>query len=333
MGTLRVPLLAVAVLGAAALHQSAISDPGARDICAAVSNVDLPAGDRPTPEERKALAGCASVDLYFGFGIPADPVKARKCAYVEMDQGEKEPVFGGRTILMMVYANGRGAARSFDVALRLACAIGGAPQDVAGRVHQIARLNAGHWTGDNFSICDHSSGRSLYEQCAMLQERFDGVTRAKTLAAMMEPWSTADREAFAALRQAADRFFQAHAGREVDLTGTTEVQERAFLEDGLIASLRQFERGELPRFSGDDLSQAEAAMNLAYASTQDGKTERWGTVTSEGIKQTQRLWIAYRDAWVAFAGQKYERVTKVSWKTWLTRQRAGMLDRFRSTME
>ena len=54
-----------------------------------VKDVELPAADQPTPAEEKALAKCVSADLYFGFGQPADPVKARKCAYAEIDRDAK----------------------------------------------------------------------------------------------------------------------------------------------------------------------------------------------------------------------------------------------------
>src|SRR3954470_17079938 len=86
-----------------AFGQTEISDPGAKQICASVKDVEPPAADRPASTEEKSLANCVSVDLYFGFGQPADPVKARKCAYAEVDRGEKSPV-RGRSILMMAYA-------------------------------------------------------------------------------------------------------------------------------------------------------------------------------------------------------------------------------------
>src|SRR3954464_6255103 len=102
-------LLSIFLLPAvcSAFSQSTISDPGAKQMCAAVKDVELPAADRPTPAEEKALAKCVSVDLYYGFGQPADPMKARKCAYAEMDRDAKVPI-GGRSMLMMIYANGNG---------------------------------------------------------------------------------------------------------------------------------------------------------------------------------------------------------------------------------
>src|SRR5438270_8056637 len=86
-----------------AFSQSTITDPGAKQMCAAVKDVELPAADRPIPAEEKALAHCASIDLYYG--QPADPVKARKCAYAEMIRDAKAPI-GGKAMLMMIYANG-----------------------------------------------------------------------------------------------------------------------------------------------------------------------------------------------------------------------------------
>ena len=91
-----------------------ISDPGAKQMCASVKDVELPAADRPTPAEERRIGKAAPRSmLYFGFGRPADPVKARKCAYAEIDRDAKAPI-GGKAILMMVYANGKGVPRNFD---------------------------------------------------------------------------------------------------------------------------------------------------------------------------------------------------------------------------
>src|SRR6478609_7976771 len=103
-----ISLLGIFLLaGLTALCQSTISDPGAKQMCAAVKDVELPAADKPTPAEEKSLASCVSVDLYFGFGQTADPIKARKCAYAEIDRNDKT-LIGGKAILMMIYANGNG---------------------------------------------------------------------------------------------------------------------------------------------------------------------------------------------------------------------------------
>ena len=311
----------------AAFSQTEISDPGAKQICASVKDVALPSADRPTPTEEKALASCASVDAYFGFGQPADPVKARKCACAEIDRGDRIAL-GGKAVLMMVYANAKGVPRNYDVALRLACTIGDAPGDAAGRVYQLDRLKKANWTGDNFSVCDHSSGREMYEQCAILQERFDKIEREQKFNELSSAWKTPEKKAFRTLLQEADRFFKVQAGKGVNLEGTFEIQEEIFLRNNLLSALERFERGELPKYSVDEFHRAEAAENATYTRTQSGAVSRWGTVTRDSVRDSEVEWRRYRSVWMSFGRQKYPSVTEQSWKTWLDQERVIMLNRF-----
>jgi hypothetical protein len=311
----------------AAFCQTEISDPGAKQICASVKDVEPPSADRPTAGEEKSLANCSSLDIYFGFGEAADPVKARKCAYAEVDRGEKGLV-RGRSILMMVYANAKGVPRNFDVALKMACTIGGAPGDAAGRVHQLDRLRKSNWAGDNFSVCEHSSGRELYEQCAILQERFDKVERDQKFNALAARWGPREQKAFHSFLQEAERFFRVQAGSGVNLEASFEVQEEAFLNNNLLSALEQFERGELPKFSEEESRQAEAEENAAYQRTQSGPVARWGTITREGVRKSEEEWRRYASAWISFARQKYPDVSAQSWKAWLNQERVNALNRF-----
>lgn len=315
------------LVSTAAFCQTEISDPGAKQICASVKEVELPVADRPTPAEESALAGCSSVDAYFGFGGPADPVKARKCAHAEIDRGATPPL-GGKTILMMVYANARGVPRNFDVALKLACTVGGAPGDAAGRVHQLDRLKKTNWAGNNFSICDHSSGHELYEQCAILQERFDKIEREQKLNDLTSAWSAREKRAFHSFRAEAENFFHVQASNGVNLEGTFEIQEEIFLRNGLLSALEQFERGELPRHSAEEFHREEAEETATYQRTQIGAVAQWGTVTRESVRKSEEEWHRYRNAWIVFAKQKYPSVNEQSWKAWLDQERTIMLNRF-----
>jgi hypothetical protein len=311
----------------AASAQNQISDPGAKQICAAVKDVEPLAEDRPSAAEEKGLAACSSLDAYFGFGQPADPAQARKCAYAEMDRGAKT-LLGGKAILMMVYANGKGAERNFDLAIKFACSIGDAPGDAAGRVHQLDRLKKAKWAGGNFSVCDHSSGREMYEQCAILQERSDKVERDQKFNELLAKWTPREQKAFRAFMQEADRFFNIQASHGVNLQGTFEIQEEAFLWNGLLTSLQQFERGELPNYSNDEFQKTEAAERTTYMRTQNGSDVHWGTVTRESIKTSEDGWRRYCNAWIAFARQRYPNVSERTWKTWLDQDRAVTLNRF-----
>jgi hypothetical protein len=74
--------------------------------CARVEALPLPTPAPLTEAEQAALAGCDSEALYYGIGTPADPVKARQCAWLE--RGEHDGMLRGEVILMMIYANGLG---------------------------------------------------------------------------------------------------------------------------------------------------------------------------------------------------------------------------------
>ncbi len=320
-------LLALAIsLPAAALCQSGLTDPGALKICAAVKDVALPKEDRPSPQEAKALAGCNSEELYYGFDKKPDFERARKCAYLEMDRGNNAP-FAGKAILMMAYANGKGAARNFDVALKLACEVPGGPGDVAGRVHQLARLKQANWNGDGFSICDHSGDRYMYTQCAILDYRFDHLDREKKLDSFAAKYTPAQKKAFQALRRAAAAYFKVEAAKGIELSATHEIQEDGFLERGFIASLEQLENGGLPKFSAEEAAKREAGMKAAFDQALSHKRPGSSNVTPPGLKETQQAWLRYREAWIRFGKVKYPAVSEASWKGWLDEQRTELLAR------
>jgi uncharacterized protein YecT (DUF1311 family) len=320
-----VVVFAAAALPATVFSQTGVTDPQTLKICSEVNNVALSEADRPTREEIDALTSCKSVDLYFGLGVLPDFEKARKCACLEMDQGNTHQPFGGKTILMMIYANGRGATRNYDLALKLACEVPGSPGDVAGRVRELERYKRSNWNGQGFSVCSHSSDRYMYGQCALLDYRFDHPEREKKLEAIAAMLSVQQKTAFQALRQAAAAFFEVQAAKGQDLSPTLEVHELGFQERGFISSLEQFERGELPRASAADARRADAEMNEVYAKALVHKFSASSTLRAESIKRVQEAWIPYREAWVRFGTQRYPSVGAASWRGWITQQRTGVL--------
>jgi hypothetical protein len=304
--------------------QTTIQDPRAKQACAAVEQVELPAADHPTAAEEKALAGCASVDLYYGLGMAADPVKARKCAYAEMDRGTK-PGLTGKAILAMIYANAKGVERNYDFAIKMACTIGDSPGDGAGRVYQLLRLKKENPAETRYSVCDHSSGRNLYEQCAILQARFDKSDRDQQLEKLTASWGARDKKAFHAFWEEEERFAKVEANNAVDLGGTFEIQEEVFVINNMVEALEKFEKGELPKHSAEEAHSAQAAEAAAFEKTQTGATSEWGTATRASVKTSEEEWRRYRTAWLAFSKQKYPGVSEDSWKTWLDQERADML--------
>jgi hypothetical protein len=65
--------------------------------------------------------------------MPVDFERARKCAFTRAEPSP-DGVMGGAEILIMVYANGQGVPKNFELALRFACTLGGAGAEISGRL-------------------------------------------------------------------------------------------------------------------------------------------------------------------------------------------------------
>lgn len=301
--------------------------------CVRVETAAFPGEDQPSPQAIESLAGCDSESLYYGIGRAAEPAKARECAFAEMASGSGGDVWGGANILMMIYANGKGADRNIDLAIKLACEKSWAPAEVQARIEHLHRLQEQGSNMKNFDLCDDITSGYMGGFCAGHAERIESVRRQDRLASMTGRWSREHRQAFHSLEQAASRFFMARRDNEVDTGGSARVafmvEEEASLRNDFLVSLDAFETGKLPAFSARQFADADARLNTVYGKAQPAEEPSYaGAVTRKGIKNTQREWIRYRDAWVAFGKKKYPKVSAESWKTYFTEKRIRMLEAF-----
>jgi uncharacterized protein YecT (DUF1311 family) len=325
-------ILLLPSLGTFVYAQQPSTDKKRKSVCDQYTRIEVPASDLPAPRDHQALASCNSYDLYFGFDHAPDLVKARKCAYIERGAGKKKPelVFGAAGMLTMIYANGKGADRNFDLAVKFACEISEGSDE--GRVQHLLELKRQHWTGDNFNVCDDGMSGFMQGWCSRLDEDFKEAERTRKLSAITARWTALEKTAFRELQKAATAFFGASSQKEVDLSGSGrasfEIEEEADLNDGFVAALERFEKGQLPRFTSSDFSKADAELNSVYSKIQSdpkNNINEFSTVTPEGVKRAQRAWLRYREAWVKFGQLKYPSVSPEGWRTWLTQERIKML--------
>ena len=91
----------------------------------------------------------------YGIKGPKNPVRARQCAYLERQAPDNgwPNLFAGTGMLMTIYANGTGARRNFDIAMKFACELGGAPAEEEGWLAHLQKLKS-EWQGQDFSPCD-----------------------------------------------------------------------------------------------------------------------------------------------------------------------------------
>lgn len=307
------------------------------DACAAWLQVPIPAADIGAAD-----AGCGSGALYDGpDGTGGDPVAARHCAYRERATAEAgmisdETVFGGSGVLTMLYANGQGVPRDLDLARRFACEYGGAPAELRGRLAHLQGIADGTETGP-LHVCDDITSGLMAGFCAGRAAGFARHARNRDWRTLQAGWTPAQREAWRALRAAADTYFGDAAREEVDLSGTARsaiaTQAREDLETALLDDVRRFEHGQRPASVAGDLEEEDRRLNATYRDVlaqlrteqRDDGIGLFGTVTADGVRTTQRAWLRYREAWVRLAAARWPGTAADAWRAWLTQGRTTAL--------
>lgn len=300
-------------------------------ICEQVKAIEFPAQDRPDAKTIQSLTGCDSEALYYGIGQAADWRKARACAYEEIKRSPDGP-FQGPATLMMIYANGKGVSRNYDLAIKLACEIYGAPAEIQGRLEHLLQMKHQGAEAKDIDICDDVTSSMMMNFCSPHRESINIQHRAAQLTDLTKSWNESENKALGLLKQSANRFFNARREKEVDASGTAYgammAEEETSLQDDFLAALQSFEKGHTPNFSDQQFAEADAKLNATYKNILADKNFSWGTVYQNSIKETQREWLKYRDAWVKFGSIKYPAVSADSWKTYWTEKRIKMLEDF-----
>jgi uncharacterized protein YecT (DUF1311 family) len=292
------------------------------DRCFEAGAPAIPAADRPSAEEvaafRREATNCRD---WSGAGArPADWARYRKCllAAPEIDNNA----------LAEIYANGWGVQRNPRLAIALVCHGSRVLPELTGMVKTLAATSDQATLAKDFRFCEHVTSGMNMGWCAWQDEDGAVQKRDARLAALTADWPAGQKEALAELRKSAEAFFEEHARSELDMGGTARaaiaVAEQGTLRDDFLKSLESFEHGALP--AGADFAPADLELNRLYSRLMNTKaTGRSGTVIREGIRATQRKWLAYRDAWAKLGAARYPGTPADTWKTWATRQRAAQL--------
>jgi hypothetical protein len=304
-----------------------------RALCRAVINAEPLAADRPTTSEAKALKDCDSEALYYGIGVARDPLKARKCAFVEDGRepygGPSQPYYG-RGMLAIIYANGVGAIQNYDVAIHMACGLDNAPGDNEPRLELLGKLRAARDPDPRFDTCSNISSGALGGMCAGHDSRIAEVSRDARLAALAKRRGITSAPEWLQLKKRAEAYATAVADNEVDLSGTLRgafwLEAHDGVIDNFIAVVERMEAGTILGANRTGYAKADAELNRAYRQALADKDRyEYGTVKPEGVRATERAWIAYRDAMLALARKFYPDVSANALATKLTKDRADSL--------
>ncbi|MFT4251450.1 MAG: DUF1311 domain-containing protein, partial [Caulobacter sp.] len=340
--------IALATLGLCGFADQSeyFGDPGGRNygdpqfaksqaLCRAVRDRAPPPRDVPDAATAQALKGCSSEALYYGIGMAADPAKARQCAILEMQDPDKryEP-FAGAGMLMTIYANGRGAKKDLDLAVHMACATWGAPVDSDILVQALDVRRRGGPADEPFDYCrDVVPGSSNVSAPACLahEARRAEPSRAARLAALTHGFSPAARRAYEALTTAEARFIEIRQANESPPGAMNRGVPLRIAEDARDFHVEQLEQlSGATRVTGSgEHRDYDRSLNEVYGAAMDslpaGQADQLGEITRDGVRQTERAWITYRDAWLAFAPVAWPKASTEALAARLTRDRVGQL--------
>ncbi len=300
-------------------------------LCRAVAGRDAPTDDRPDVATASALRGCDAEAYYYGIGVTRDPARARQCAFTQRPTDQMLEPFAGRAMLMTIYANGEGARRDLDLAIRMACTIEGAePAEYDRRVTHLARLRDTHWQGRDFSWCDDIDPGLGTGLCASHRAALARPQREAAQRALIARWSAEQRLAYEPLRRAFEEFVAASAAGDLALGGSSYASLRNRLEQGLrdqfAGMLQRLEAGRDPRFTTAQFRTEDLQLNQAYrARLADERQFDAPGLSPDSIQNAQRAWLRYRDAFLAFAAVKYPRVPRDSLAAWITQNRSQII--------
>jgi uncharacterized protein YecT (DUF1311 family) len=290
----------------------------------------------------KLWPSCDSHKLYSGIGVKVDYSAARQCAWTERlaSQAGIEPRylmardFGGAAMLTVLYANGEGVKKSLPLALRFACEAGGAPAEISIRLKHIESLDAKtHTSIVKFDFCDDITSGFMEGSCAAYGSELADQRRSAQLNAVSAQMSSAQQVAFVQLVKEEEAYARAHATGEIDLSGTAramyQIDAEQTLRDDFLAAIQSFESGRYPSGSERIYRDADARLNSAYRKALSNAEEHirdYGAVQPSGIRDAERAWLKYRDAWIDLAKLRYANLSPEALLALLTNDRTSILD-------
>jgi uncharacterized protein YecT (DUF1311 family) len=158
----------------------------------------------------------------------------------------------------------------------------------------------------DLDFCDYAESGMGTSWCASLDlERKSKGWESRT-AAVRGSLGTAAQASLAELRKAADAFIEANAEAEaaVSLGGTIYptlvLGSQAEGNESFVTALERFSHQRAPAASPEALQKADTALNAAYKAAMSREEFDEEHSLSKSLREAQRAWIRYRDAWTAF---------------------------------
>ncbi|MDB5959383.1 MAG: hypothetical protein JWP59_677 [Massilia sp.] len=280
--------------------------------------------EKLAPPPAEAAAKCDASGVYYSkldqaVTSGAEWAAVRSCALVS----------GDTAVLSMLYANGLGVPRDTAIATNYVCRTGAAVAEMDARVRHLATLAPGAPYA-RYDHCDDITSGMMGGVCAAIAARRAERVETAFYTRLRAGLPPAQAAAFDRLRKANQAFAKAHGEQETARGGSgyagfvidAQARETEWLREHLAA----FEKGVFSLPPPSQFAIDDAELNRVFGERMKAKAEPDDfDVAPAAIRSTQRSWLIYRDAWVAFAALRYPQLPADSLKALLTQWRIKQL--------
>lgn len=284
--------------------------------CLDVKGAAIPEQDIPPPSIVNDLRNCDAQELYYSATNEDDWIKSRYCAIVSKDDAA----------LMMIYANGHGVTTNIDIATKHACRMAAAQAETSSRVYRLSSRTSDK-IYEKFDQCDDATSTLMINTCAYWRDKISERNSQSFIENISINWTAQQKKAFRNLLDKQVKYADATGRNErvclIDSwCGAAFVHHQANEFEIFSRNLKRIEMGEIPTFSADDFRALDKELNRVYqAIMSNSDIGASNSITKAMIRNVQRVWLEYRDAWSEFGTAKYSGTTVETWKAYATNQR------------
>jgi len=212
--------------------------------------------------------------------------------------------------LAEMFANGNEVEQDFSAAIHIICGENFmAPAERWGMLEHVLAMKRGQ-TDEPLDFCNHSTSRDGGIRCAAQRDGEQGPELEARFESIRERWPGKTLDT---LRQRADAFLDADAfweaeqSREGTMYAYAETHARLDREEKFLGLLDLYAGERAPAASEAERERADAELNAAYrkrlAAIEPCDPDYQNCsrpLEPENLRNAQRAWIPYRDAWIAF---------------------------------
>lgn len=283
------------------------------------------------------MESCDPEESYYGIATEKDPAEALACSIRNRGPlAQDAERLNGSAVLAMIFANGVGVTKDIDLARKFVCEAGGESFDVQMRLKELSHPT----TPEAFDFCTGFGYGYMKDHCSDIHTQLAAKKRQNKVAIMTGQWSPTEKRALHTLETAKKLFFEARAEKETEALGNNrhELQdkERTSLEDQFAHDLRFLHTTLTKHYTSRDLQAADAELNKLYRDTlalATQKRQRGTTsITPEDMRETERLWLQYCDAWIQLGMVSHPQESREHWKTWMTIRRVQQLQQLKNAL-